>query len=121
MLSTLLFRIASNGKIRSFPHHCIAPQREIKVPVVLRLLGTWMQVDRRNETGSPLQALALYNNGFMLTLARRLAARVERVARPSRPPPPTGLPSAAYLAGRNSRRWPIMPGDTVWRAPAGSS
>ncbi len=37
-----------------------------------------MQVDRRNETGSPLQALALYNNGFMLTLARHLAARVER-------------------------------------------
>jgi hypothetical protein len=37
-----------------------------------------MQVDRRNETGSPLQALALYNNGFMLTLARHLAARVQR-------------------------------------------
>jgi len=50
LLSTLFFRIASNGKTRSFPHHCIAPQREIKVPVVLRLLGTWMQVDRRNET-----------------------------------------------------------------------
>jgi hypothetical protein len=37
-----------------------------------------MQVDRRNETGSPLQALALYNSGFMLTLARNLAARVAR-------------------------------------------
>jgi len=37
-----------------------------------------MQVDHRNETGSPLQALALYNNGFMLTLARHLAARVQR-------------------------------------------
>ena len=36
-----------------------------------------MQVDKRNETGSPLQALALYNNGLMLTLARHLAARVE--------------------------------------------
>ncbi len=35
-----------------------------------------MQVDRRNETGSPLQALALYNNGFMLTMARYLADRV---------------------------------------------
>ena len=35
-----------------------------------------MQVDRRNETGSPLQALALYNNGFMLTMARHLAIRV---------------------------------------------
>jgi cytochrome c553 len=42
-----------------------------------------MQVDRRNETGSPLQALALYNNGFMLTLARRLAARVERAGGPA--------------------------------------
>ena len=38
-----------------------------------------MQVERRNETGSPLQALALYNNGFMLTLASHLAARVEHV------------------------------------------
>jgi hypothetical protein len=36
-----------------------------------------MQVDRRNETVSPLQALALYNNAFMLTMAGRLAARVE--------------------------------------------
>ena len=36
-----------------------------------------MQVDRRNETLSPLQALALYNNGFMLTMARLLAERVE--------------------------------------------
>ncbi len=36
-----------------------------------------MQVDRRNETGSPLQALALYNNGFMLTMARYLAIRVD--------------------------------------------
>jgi hypothetical protein len=36
-----------------------------------------MQVDRRNETVSPLQALALYNNAFMLSMAGRLAARVE--------------------------------------------
>ena len=36
-----------------------------------------MQVDRRNETVSPLQALALYNNGFMLAMARHLAAQVE--------------------------------------------
>ncbi len=36
-----------------------------------------MQVEKRIETGSPLQALALYNNGLMLTMARRLAERVE--------------------------------------------
>jgi hypothetical protein len=42
-----------------------------------------MQVDRRNETLSALQALALYNNGFMLTMSRNLAARVERGGGPS--------------------------------------
>ena len=42
-----------------------------------------MQVDRRNETLSPLQALALYNNGFMLTMARLLAQRVEPAGGPS--------------------------------------
>ena len=31
-----------------------------------------MQVDKRNETLSPLQALALLNNGFMLTMAEAL-------------------------------------------------
>jgi hypothetical protein len=42
-----------------------------------------MQVERRNETVSPLQALALYNNGFMLAMARHLAGRVQRVGPPS--------------------------------------
>jgi mono/diheme cytochrome c family protein len=37
-----------------------------------------MRVDKRNESLSPLQALALLNNGFMLTQARHFAARVER-------------------------------------------
>jgi hypothetical protein len=37
-----------------------------------------VQVDRRNETGSPLQALALYNNGFMLSMGNHLARRVRR-------------------------------------------
>ena len=56
-----------------------------------------MQVDRRNETLSPLQALALYNNGFMLTMARLpgRAGRARRAARPSRSPPRSGWPSAA--------------------------
>jgi mono/diheme cytochrome c family protein len=35
-----------------------------------------MRVDRRSESLSPLQALALLNNGFMLTQARHFAARV---------------------------------------------
>ena len=34
------------------------------------------QVDRRTETLSPLQALALYNNGFMLAAAQHLASAV---------------------------------------------
>jgi hypothetical protein len=37
-----------------------------------------MQVDRRNETLSALQALALLNNDFMLTMSRRLAERVAK-------------------------------------------
>jgi len=36
-----------------------------------------MQVDKRSETLSPLQALALYNDAFMLVAAKHLAARVE--------------------------------------------
>ena len=34
-----------------------------------------LQVDKRNETLSPLQALALLNNGFMLTMAKHLRRR----------------------------------------------
>jgi hypothetical protein len=41
-----------------------------------------MQVERRNETVSPLQALALYNNGFMLAMATHLAERVENAGKP---------------------------------------
>ena len=37
-----------------------------------------MQVDQRIETLSPLQALALFNNGFMLAMAKHLATRVEK-------------------------------------------
>ena len=36
-----------------------------------------MQVEKRTETLSPLQALALFNNGFMLAQAKHLAERVE--------------------------------------------
>ena len=37
-----------------------------------------MQVERRNETLSPLQALAMLNNGLMLAMAKHLAVRVEK-------------------------------------------
>ena len=37
-----------------------------------------LQVDKRNETLSALQALALLNNGFMLTMSKHMAERVEK-------------------------------------------
>ncbi len=37
-----------------------------------------MRVDKRNESLSPLQALALLNNGFMIVQARHFAERLER-------------------------------------------
>ena len=36
-----------------------------------------MSVDKRNETVTSLQALALLNNRLMLTMAKHMAARVE--------------------------------------------
>ena len=39
-----------------------------------------MRVDKRNESLSSLQALALLNNGFMLTQSRHFAKRVQREA-----------------------------------------
>jgi len=38
-----------------------------------------MQVDKRTETMSPLQALALFNNGLMLTMSKHLAGRSKNV------------------------------------------
>jgi hypothetical protein len=37
-----------------------------------------MRVDKRNESLSPLQALALMNNGLVVTMARHFAERLER-------------------------------------------
>ena len=37
-----------------------------------------MRVDKRNESLSPLQALAMLNNGFVVTQAQHLAARAQR-------------------------------------------
>jgi mono/diheme cytochrome c family protein len=37
-----------------------------------------MRVDKRNESLSPLQALALLNNGFMITQAKHFAERLQR-------------------------------------------
>ena len=39
-----------------------------------------MSVDKRSETITSLQALALLNNGLMLTMARHMAARVEKLS-----------------------------------------
>jgi hypothetical protein len=46
--------------------------------VVLDCADPSMRVDRRNESLSALQALALLNNDFMLTMARHFAAKLER-------------------------------------------
>jgi hypothetical protein len=37
-----------------------------------------MQVGKRNESGSPLQALTLLNNALMLTMAQHFAAKLEK-------------------------------------------
>ena len=39
-----------------------------------------MRVDKRNESVSPAQALALLNNGFMVAQAEHFAARVQKEA-----------------------------------------
>ncbi len=80
-----------------------------------------MQVDRRNETGSPSQALALYNNGFMLTMARHLAARVSPGRRPSRANRRRLAPGPGPLADPGRAASPDRPCPPVRtaRAPAG--
>jgi hypothetical protein len=74
-----------------------------------------MRVDKRNESLSPLQALALMNNGLVVTMARHFAERVERecpgstsaqVQRAftlalSRPPTTDELSSLVEYANRN--------------------
>jgi hypothetical protein len=51
-------------------------------------------VDKRNESLSPLQALALLNNGFMVAQARHFAARLQR----ERPELPAQVERACELA-----------------------
>ena len=53
-----------------------------------------MRVDQRNESLSPLQALALLNNGFILTQAQHFATRVQR----ERPDLPAQVSRAHELA-----------------------
>jgi hypothetical protein len=48
-----------------------------------------MQVGRRNEGGSPLQALALLNNALMLTMSKQFATKIEHGD-------PVGAVSRAY-------------------------
>ncbi|AMV40402.1 DUF1549 domain-containing protein [Planctomyces sp. SH-PL62] len=55
----------------------LARSRPQPFMTVLDCADPSMQVDKRGESVSPLQALALYNNGLMLTCAKALAARVE--------------------------------------------
>ena len=51
-----------------------------------------MSVDKRNETVTALQALALLNNRLMLTMAKYMALRLEQQA--------TDLPQQIHLAFR---------------------
>ncbi len=53
-----------------------------------------MRVDKRNESLSPLQALAMLNNGFVVTQAQHLAARVQQ----ERPDLPAQIERAHALA-----------------------
>jgi hypothetical protein len=53
-----------------------------------------MQVDKRNESVSAPQALALLNNGFVLAMAKHFAARVETMA----PDTPGRITAAVRLA-----------------------
>jgi hypothetical protein len=62
-----------------------------------------MQVDRRNESLSALQALALLNNGFMLTMAKHFAARAEKLA--------PDLPGRVTAAVRLALGRPPMPAE----------
>ncbi len=57
----------------------LARSRPEPFMTVLDCADPSMRVEKRGESVSPLQALALYNNGLMLTAAKALAARVERV------------------------------------------
>ena len=80
-----------------------------------------MRVEKRNETITPLQALALLNNGFMLAMSRHFAARVSTMAGdlpgqvdgrvPACPRPPAD-------GRRAGRRWSRTPSATAWRALA---
>jgi mono/diheme cytochrome c family protein len=66
-----------------------------------------MRVDKRNESLSPLQALAMLNNGFIVTQARHLAARAGRASCGSRRADRAGPRAGARpSAGCGDRRPP---------------
>ena len=73
-------------------------------------------VDRRNETLTPLQALALLNDDFMICMAEHYADRAARDGRTTcrrRSRRPTAWPSSASRtprSWRSSSRWPIGDG-----------
>ena len=74
-----------------------------------------MQVEKRNETLSPLQALALFNNGFMVTMARHSGA-----SGPDRSRRRSGWPWAATDGREEQRRaGGVRASSMGWRTRAG--
>jgi hypothetical protein len=81
-----------------------------------------MRVDKRNESLSPLQALAMLNNGFVVTQAQHLAARVQRPSRPIsalKSAARTPSRSAAFRSRQRAPGWLRSPRSRVCRRSAG--
>ena len=82
-----------------------------------------MRVDRRNESISALQALALLNNAFMVAMAQHFAERL----RASRAATCRRRSTAAFRralgrprdAGARGGCWRDTPASTAWRTCAG--
>jgi hypothetical protein len=70
-----------------------------------------MRVDRRNETLTPLQALALLNSGLTVAMARHFAARLEAEAGPATRRPRWNGRSGSRFSARRPR-----PSAGTWRA-----
>ena len=82
-----------------------------------------MQVDKRNENLSALQALALLNNRFMIAMAKHFAERVDRAGDDT-----SGKVNRAFrlATGRlptaeDTRSWSRSPSSMVWRTRAARS
>ena len=75
-----------------------------------------MQVARRNESVSPLQALALLNNALMLTMSKDFGAKLERRegALAARCNAPITKPSAARPPGKTAMLSSSTRGNSAW-------